>query len=84
MKGICPNCKSQNVDMAVEAIEGEITFWAECKDCGFDKYVKIEENMLISLLNVTHYDWVQNANVYGFRPSLDTYYEPLADRKSVV
>ena len=77
MKCTCPNCKSQNVDMNVEAIEGEITFWAECKDCGFGKYVKIEEDILMSFFNVTHYDWVQSVNVYGFRPSLDIYYKPI-------
>lgn len=58
----CPRCGSDKVSKDIDT-DGDIFFTTECSNCGFNKTVSINVNLINSLFAVTHYDWYDNSSM---------------------
>ena len=59
----CPRCGSDKVNKSIDT-NGDISFIVECNNCGFNKTVLVNIDLLDTLFTVTHYDWYNNSFVY--------------------
>lgn len=61
----CPRCGSDKVSKDINT-DGDIFFTTECSNCGFNKTVSVDIDLVNSLFAVTHYDWYNNSSVYAW------------------